>query len=285
MSAATLVVEDLAFSYPGRDQRVLDQLSLRVEAGERVAVLGPNGSGKTTFALHINGLLELQSGRISVDGVELDAEHLREIRRKVGTVFQDPDDMLFMQTVRDDVGFGPANLGIAAHAREQLVEDTLQSVGASALIDRTPHHLSGGEKRRVALAAVLSMSPELLVLDEPTSGLDPRGRRELAELLERLAHTQLIVTHDLPFALATCTRSVIISEGRIVADDDTQALLADTALLSRYRLELPFGYRLGADRSDGGRPGVPESAPSPSMSESAAVSETAAMSETAARHR
>jgi energy-coupling factor transporter ATP-binding protein EcfA2 len=245
MSAVTLVVENLAYSYPGRDQRVLDQLSLRVEAGERVAVLGPNGSGKTTFALHINGLLELQSGRISVDGVELDAEHLREIRRKVGTVFQDPDDMLFMQTVRDDVGFGPANLGIDARVRERLVEATLESVGAGALIDRTPHHLSGGEKRRVALAAVLSMSPGLLVLDEPTSGLDPRGRRELANLLERLPHTQLIVTHDLPFALATCPRSVIISEGRIVADDDTPTLLADTELLGRHCLELP---RLSTER-------------------------------------
>lgn len=239
MGAASLVVENLLYSYPGRDQLVLDQLSLRVDAGERVAVLGPNGSGKTTFALHINGLLELQSGRISVDGVELSADHLSEIRRKVGTVFQDPDDMLFMQTVRDDVGFGPANLGIDAHVRQHLVESTLESVGAGALIDRTPHHLSGGEKRRVALAAVLSMSPELLVLDEPTSGLDPRGRRELAELLARLPHTQLIVTHDLPFALATCQRSVIISEGRIAADDDTRTLLADTELLGRYRLELP----------------------------------------------
>ncbi len=242
MSAATLVVENLAYSYPGRDQRVLDQLSLHVEAGQRVAVLGPNGAGKTTLALHLNGLLELQSGRISVDGIELDAEHLREVRRKVGTVFQDPDDMLFMQTVRDDVGFGPANLGIGADERERLVRATLESVGADELIDRTPHHLSGGEKRRVALAAVLSMTPGLLVLDEPTSGLDPRGRRELAELLERLPHTQLIVTHDLPFALATCPRSVILDRGRIVADGVTRELLADPELLDRHCLELPFGY-------------------------------------------
>ncbi|HUF96827.1 MAG TPA: ATP-binding cassette domain-containing protein [Ilumatobacter sp.] len=244
MSAVSLSVERLTFCYPGREQRVLDELSLQVPAGERLAVLGPNGSGKTTFALHLNGLLDLQAGRITVDGLELSREHLTTIRRTVGTVFQDPDDMLFMQTVRDDVGFGPANLGIDGHDRDHVIIDALRSVGADALIERTPHHLSGGEKRRVALATVLAMTPGLLVLDEPTSGLDPRGRRELAELLSTLDQTQLIITHDLPFALATCERAVILSGGRIVADDTTRALLADTALLETHRLELPFGYQL-----------------------------------------
>jgi len=244
MTAVSLDVADLSFHYPGSHHRVLDQLSLSLASGERVAVLGPNGSGKTTFALHLNGLLELQSGRIHVDGEPLDGSRLAEIRRQVGVVFQDPDDMLFMQTVRDDVGFGPANLGVDGHDREHLVADTLTAVGAGDLIDRTPHHLSGGEKRRVALAAVLAMSPGLLVLDEPTSGLDPSGRRELAELLGDLCPTQLIITHDLPFALATCPRSVIISGGRIVADADTRQLLADTELLYQHRLELPFGYEL-----------------------------------------
>jgi cobalt/nickel transport system ATP-binding protein len=239
-----LHVESLSFRYPGTEEPVLRELSLRLAAGERVAVLGPNGSGKTTLALHLNGLLELQSGTITVGDHAIGPSTLREIRRSVGVVFQHPDDMLFMPSVRDDVGFGPANLGITGSVRERLVEDTLAAVGADELIDRTPHHLSGGEKRRVALAAVLAMSPGLLVLDEPTSGLDPRGRRELAELLANLIPTQLIITHDLPFALATCPRAVILSDGRIVADGHTRQLLADTGLLHRHRLELPFGYEL-----------------------------------------
>jgi cobalt/nickel transport system ATP-binding protein len=243
-NSVALQVESLSFQYPGSAHRVLDDLRLCLAAGERVAVLGPNGSGKTTLALHLNGLLELQSGRITVGGTPLQPNTLREIRRRVGVVFQDPDDMLFMPSVRDDVGFGPANLGIDGQAREDLVADTLASVGAGDLIDRTPHHLSGGEKRRVALAAILAMGPELLVLDEPTSGLDPRGRRELAVLLGELEPTQLIITHDLPFALATCPRAVILDEGRIVADGITRQLLADTDLLYQHRLELPFGYVL-----------------------------------------
>lgn len=237
-------VESLTFQYPGNQRRVLNDLSLLVAPGERVAVLGPNGSGKTTLALHLNGLLDLQSGSITIDDCVLGPGTLNSIRRSVGVVFQDPDDMLFMQSVRDDVGFGPANLGINGQARNDLVVDTLTSVGAEDLIDRTPHHLSGGEKRRVALAAILAMSPGLLVLDEPTSGLDPRGRRELAELLGHLSPTQLIITHDLPFALATCSRAVIISGGQIVADANTRELLADTGLLHQHRLELPFGYEL-----------------------------------------
>jgi cobalt/nickel transport system ATP-binding protein len=242
--AVSLHVESLTFQYPGSEHRVLDDLRLHLAAGERVAVLGPNGSGKTTLALHLNGLLDVQSGRITVGDTPLAPATLDSIRRRVGVVFQDPDDMLFMQLVRDDVGFGPANLGIHGQAREQVVADTLAAVGASDLIDRTPHHLSGGEKRRVALAAVLAMHPELLVLDEPTAGLDPLGRRELAELLEELGPTQLIITHDLPFALATCERAVILSGGQIVADGNTRELLADTDLLRQHRLELPFGYEL-----------------------------------------
>jgi cobalt/nickel transport system ATP-binding protein len=147
-----------------------------------------------------------------------------------------------MPTVRDDVAFGPANLGVTGDELDRLVVETLERVGAAALIDRSPHHLSGGEKRRVAIATVLSMSPHLLVLDEPTSGLDPAGRRELIDLLAGLPQTQMIVTHDLPFALQICPRSVIISGGRVVADGPTRELLADTALLAAHRLELPFGF-------------------------------------------
>lgn len=244
MSCASLHVDGLGFRYPGAPHAALDGLDLDVASGQRVAVLGPNGSGKTTFALHLNGLLELQSGTITIGDLAMEDRNLAEIRRRVALVFQDPDDQLFMHTVHDDVAFGPANLGIKGDERERQVHDALAAVGAADLGERTPHHLSGGEKRRAAIATVLAMEPHLLVLDEPTSGLDPVGRRELAELLVGLGQTQLIVTHDLPFALATCPRAVILDGGRIVADAPTRELLAADDLLAAHRLELPFGYTL-----------------------------------------
>jgi cobalt/nickel transport system ATP-binding protein len=248
-ATAGVSVRDLTFRYPGSTARVLDGLNLDVDAGERIAVLGPNGSGKTTLALHLNGLLELQSGSVNVGDLALSSQTLPDIRRLVGLVFQDPDDQLFMPTVGDDVAFGPANLGLGGDEREGVVDDALAAVGAGALRDRVPHHLSGGEKRRAALATVLAMSPAILVLDEPTSGLDPVGRRELAELFVGLPQTQVIVTHDIPFALAVCPRSVIVGEGRVVADGPTRELLADADLLARHRLELPLGFTLDTAQS------------------------------------
>ncbi len=236
-----LTVDRLCFSYPG-GQRVLDAFSLDVAPGERVALLGPNGAGKTTFALHVNGVLELQEGVITVNGLELVEQNLAEIRRRVGMVFQNADDQLFMPSVREDVAFGPANLKLPVDEQLSRVDEALTAVDAAELSERAPHHLSGGEKRRVAIAPVLAMRPDLLVLDEPTSGLDPAGRRELANLLASLPLTQLIITHDLPFALELCPRSVIISGGTVVADGPTERMLADTALLAAHRLEMPFGF-------------------------------------------
>jgi cobalt/nickel transport system ATP-binding protein len=244
MSCSSLSIRGLQFRYPGSPAPVLTGVDLEIAEGERVALLGPNGSGKTTLGLHLNGLLETQAGCVRIGDLDVVEANFSEIRRKVGLVFQDPDDQLFMHTVHDDVAFGPANLGLSAGDRERSVIGALAAVGASDLAARTSHHLSGGEKRRVAIATVLAMEPHLLVLDEPTSGLDPVGRRELAELLTALGQTQLIVTHDLPFALATCPRSVILDEGRIVADGATREVLADSALLAAHRLELPFGYTL-----------------------------------------
>lgn len=242
MSAVDLQVRGLCHTYAGRDAPALDQLSLSVAAGERVAVLGANGSGKTTLVLHLNGLLEAQVGDVVVGGLRVEPANLRELRRRVGLVFQDANDQLFSSTVRDDVAFGPANLGVRGDELSRTVDQALASVGAEMLADRTPHHLSGGERRRAALATVLAMRPGLLALDEPTSDLDPAGRRELAEVLSRIEATQLIVTHDLPFALACCPRALIIDRGRLVADGPTRQLLGDTDLLARHRLELPFGY-------------------------------------------
>lgn len=241
MTAPVLDVEGLRFRYPD-GQLALAGVDLRMGPGERLALLGPNGAGKTTFAHHLNGILEATAGTVTVTGTVLAEPALREIRRRVGLVFQDPDDQLFMPSVREDVAFGPANLGLQGAELERRVEEALKSVGIQHVADRAPHHLSGGEKRRASLATVLSMQPDLLVLDEPDSGLDPAGRRELIELLAELPVAQLVITHDLPLALELCPRSVIMDGGRVVADGPTVELLADPSLLAAHRLELPYGF-------------------------------------------
>lgn len=236
-----LEIVDLVHAYPDGRQ-ALRGVNLTVQRGERLALLGPNGAGKTTVALHLNGVLTPMSGEVRVSGTPVLPGNLREIRRRVGLVFQDPDDQLFMPTVRADVAFGPANLGLRGADLELRVDRALQSVGLSDLAHRAPHHLSFGERRRAAVATVLAMEPEILVLDEPSSNLDPASRRELAEILESLELTVVMVTHDLLYALQLCQRSVILSKGRIVADGPTRRVLADSELLTRHRLELPYGF-------------------------------------------
>jgi cobalt transport protein ATP-binding subunit len=244
MSAA-IEIQGLEFAYP--DGRLaLDGIDLSIGAGERVAVLGPNGAGKTTLALHLNGIHLPRKGRVVVGGAPVVEENLAEIRRRVGMVFQDSNDQLFMPSVREDVAYGPANFGIAGQELESRVESSLAAVGASELANRPAHHLSGGERRRAALATVLSMEPDVLVFDEPTSDLDGVGRRELAATLRPLDMTQVIITHDLSLALELCPRSIVMREGRIVSDTSTRELLGDSELLAEVGMELPYGFRLDA---------------------------------------
>ena len=220
----------------------LHGVDLALEPGERTALLGPNGAGKTTLVLHLNGILTPTTGTVHVDGLEVGRETLHEVRRRVGIVFQDPDDQLFMPTVREDVAFGPANLGLSADEVDQRVVEALEAVGMAGAVDRAPHHLSFGQRRRVAVATVLAMRPSILVLDEPSSNLDPASRRELADILLGLELTILMVTHDLPYALELCPRSVVLDAGAIVADGPTAELLADGVLMRSHRLELPYGF-------------------------------------------
>ncbi len=243
----SLAVQGLAYSYPDGHQALFG-IDLQIAAGERVALLGANGAGKTTLVLHLNGIMHGGVGTVSVGGLAVDPhdrEALLEIRRRVGIVFQDPDDQLFMPSVAEDVAFGPANLGLRGAELDARVAEALAQVDMAQFADRPPHHLSFGQRRRVAVATVLAMRPEILVLDEPSSNLDPASRRELADILRSLEVTTLMVTHDLLYALELCPRSLVMSHGQIVADGPTREILADEALMRANRLELPFGVTLG----------------------------------------
>lgn len=241
MTEPAVHVTGLRHAYPD-GHLALDGVDLTVQPGERVAVLGPNGAGKTTLMLHLNGVLSATSGEVRIGGIPLGRKTLREVRRRVGLVFQDPDDQLFMPTVAQDVAFGPANFGVRGEALAVRVARALDVVGLTDQADRSPAHLSGGQRRRAALATVLACEPEVLVLDEPSANLDPVARRELADTLAGLNSTMLIVTHDLPYAAQLCERAVIMDAGTVVADGGVREILSDTGLLASHRLELPWGF-------------------------------------------
>ena len=240
-----IAVRGLDYRYPDGHDALLD-VSFTLAPGERVALIGPNGAGKSTLLLHLNGLLPDRPPSIpavTVDGLSVAEANLREIRRRVGLLFQDPDDQLFCPTVWEDVAFGPRQLGLREPELSRLVTESLAQVGLAGFEERLPHHLSRGEKRRACLAGLLACDARVLVLDEPTSDLDPRGRRELMALLSRLPVTQLIATHDLEFVVEICARTIVLDGGRIVADGPTRRLLDDEPLMLAHGLERPHILR------------------------------------------
>jgi cobalt/nickel transport system ATP-binding protein len=239
MSHHIVAVKDLHYRYAD-GTAALRGLTFAIHHGEAVAIVGANGAGKSTLLLHLNGCLTPQQGEVRIGDFPLTKATLPSIRQTVGMVFQDPDDQLFMPTVEADVAFGPLNLGLPPEEVEQRVIAALQQVAALHLRRRPPHRLSGGEKRAVAIATVLAMSPNILVMDEPTTGLDPRGRRRLIERLAAFHHTRIIATHDLDLVLDLCPRTIVIHEGKVTADGPTAAIFSDTDLLAASHLEKPL---------------------------------------------
>jgi cobalt/nickel transport system ATP-binding protein len=240
MSASTAIrVQDVSYSYPGGFS-ALEKLSFDIAAGESVGLVGPNGAGKTTLFLCLAGVLSTSNGFIEVAGLDpAQRQHRRQLPTKVGMVFQNSTDQLFNSTVREDVAFGPLNLGLERDEVRRRVAQALDRVGLIGVEERVPFHLSGGEQRRAALAGVLAMQPEILLLDEPSIFLDPRGRRELVQLINDLAVTKMIAAHDLEFILSTCQRAIVLDHGRLVADGPARLIFADGALMAAHGLEVP----------------------------------------------
>ncbi len=238
MMDEAITISELSFSYPdGRS--ALESVSLSVGTGECVGIVGPNGAGKSTLLLHLNGILRAPDGAVKVLGQPISNSNLKWVRSKVALVFQDPDDQLFSPSVFDDVAFGPINMGYDEDQVHEAVSRALNEVGMAGFEKRSSHHLSFGERKRVSLATVLAMGPEILVLDEPTSGLDPAGRWSLIELLRGLPVTKLVASHDMDLVGALCDRIVILHSARVVADGPAAEVLADIPLLVAHGLLPP----------------------------------------------
>lgn len=235
------------YAYPDGTE-ALCGIDLSILEGERVALLGPNGAGKSTLMLHANGILRATAGSVLVGGTALSDATVKAARSRVGLVFQDPDDQLFMTTVFDDVAFGPLNMGLSREEAADRVHEALHAVGLAAEASKSGQHLSFGQRKRVALATVISMRPDVLVLDEPTSNLDPRARTHMIELLSALDATMLVATHDMDLAWTLCERAIVLDSGAIVADGPRELVLTDEDLLSAHGLELPWAVRLSAGR-------------------------------------
>ena len=227
-------LNNVTYAYPD-GRRALDGINLTIRKGESVALIGPNGAGKSTLLLHLNGILPGE-GRVAVNGEVITEDNVVEVRRTVGLVFQNPDDQLFSSTVFEDVAFGPLNLGWPEDRITGAVAEALEKVGLTGFAERAPHHLSFGERKRVAIASVIVMDPAVIVMDEPGSNLDPRGKWRLIDLLRSLPVTRIIATHDLELVEALCGRVVIMDSGRIAADGPTEEILRNTSLLAAHGL-------------------------------------------------
>ncbi|GAB4541865.1 MAG: ABC transporter ATP-binding protein [Thermodesulfovibrionia bacterium] len=249
MSHHLIEFNDVFFTYPDGAE-ALKGVSFRITHGESVGIVGANGAGKSTLIFHMNGYLMPSKGEVTIGDLSLNKKTQSEIRKRVGVVFQDPDDQLFMPTVYDDVAFGPLNLGISEEMVRKRVDDALRMVGCYELKDRPPHHLSMGEKRAVSIATIIAMNPDILVMDEPSSNLDPRSRRRLIDLLKGFSHTKIIASHDLDLVLEVCERCILLSDGRIVADGRTFNILSDDKLLEDNGLEVPQYLLLEEVRRD-----------------------------------
>ena len=239
MSHHIIEADKLDYSYPDATP-ALKGISFTIVHGESVGLVGANGAGKSTLLQNLSGCIFPNSGEVRIGHVPITRKNLQSVRRRIGMVFQDPDDQLFMPRVFDDVAFGPLNLGFPEDEVKERVETALKEVGAGHLADRPPYKISGGEKRAVAIATVLSMSPDILLLDEPSSGLDPKGRRQLIHLLKGFSHTKIIATHDLDLVLDVCERTIILHDGSINADGPTLSIFEDENLLIRNNLEKPL---------------------------------------------
>jgi len=242
MSHHIVEARNLQHVYPDGTIAIKD-VSFRITHGESVAIIGANGAGKSTLLQHLNGCLYPTAGQIRIGDTLLTKSTLPDIRRTVGMVFQYPDDQLFMPTVLEDVAFGPLNQGLSGSDLERRVTEALVQVGADHLRTKPPYHLSGGEKKRVAIATVLAMAPDILVMDEPTSGLDPFARRQLMSLLVEFKHTKIFTSHDLDMVLDLCHRTIILHEGMIMADGPTGEIFKNDELLAACRLEKPLSMQ------------------------------------------
>lgn len=246
MKKEAISVKNLTYTYPD-GTKALEDVSLEVYEGERIAIVGPNGAGKTTFLLHLNGILRGSDGQVEVFGKSVDKVKREEIIKEVGIVFQDPDDQLFMPTLFDDLAFGPINMGLKEGEVRERVEKTILSLGLTGYENRCPHHLSGGEKKKAALAAVMSMEPRILVLDEPTANLDPKSRAELIKIVKDLNEqegiTVIMATHDVNAVPALADRVFVLNK-RVIAEGTVQEIFSDGTLMKANNLGVPEVFKL-----------------------------------------
>lgn len=242
MSHHLVEVSELYFSYPDGNE-VLNGISFRITHGESVAVVGENGAGKSTLLLHLNGYYSALKGEVKIGDLPVAKSTLNNIRKTVGMLFQNSDDQLFMPSVFEDVAFGPKNLGMPDAETEKIVKNSLEKTGVLHLEHRMTHKLSAGEKRSVALAGVLAMSPDILVMDEPSSNLDPKARRRLIELLKTFKHTKITATHDLDMAAELCSRIIVLHQGKIAADGTPEEIFSNEKLLNKTGLEKPLSMQ------------------------------------------